>query len=139
MTTNTEARELVERLRSVGLQDPKGPLHLISRDVPARVADTITALLAENERLRERLHRIAQPGRTIAYCQDGHEEAVLIARNALKGADDEARGDVWNRAMEAAARIVEAERAERRAGNQTDGLWTAAQKIRALHKGADDD
>lgn len=48
------------------------------------------------------------------------------------------RDAAWNDAIEAAAEVVEAERAERKAGAQTDGLWTAAQKIRALRKGGDD-
>lgn len=30
------------------------------------------------------LYRIAMPGRDIGYCRDGHEIAVLIARDALK-------------------------------------------------------
>lgn len=121
MTTDTEARELVERLKTrepyksalqiaceenisqageqtvgemrvfLGQGDYPTLQHLadvMTRDAN-QAADTITALLAENERLRRRLHRIAQPGRTIAYCQNGHEEAVLIARAALKGADDD--------------------------------------------------
>jgi hypothetical protein len=41
-------------------------------------------LKAENERLREALHRIAHsPNGPKVYCRDGHEEAVLIARAAL--------------------------------------------------------
>jgi len=31
------------------------------------------------------LRRIGMPGKDIGYCRDGHEMAVLIAREALKG------------------------------------------------------
>ena len=39
----------------------------------------------ENERLREALRRIGMPDQNISYCWDGHEIAVLIAREALEG------------------------------------------------------
>lgn len=57
--------------------------------------DEIKALRAENERLREALHRIQHsPNGPKVYCCDGHEEAVLIARAALgKGKAFEDRWD----------------------------------------------
>lgn len=33
------------------------------------------------------LRRIGMPGKDIGYCRDGHEIAVLIARDALKGGE----------------------------------------------------
>lgn len=33
------------------------------------------------------LRRIGMPGKEIGYCRDGHEMAVLIAREALKGGE----------------------------------------------------
>ena len=46
--------------------------------------DEIKALRAENDRLRDALHRIQHsPNGLKVYCRDGHEEAVLIARAAL--------------------------------------------------------
>lgn len=38
----------------------------------------------ERDRLREALRQIGLPGKQIVYCRDGHEEAVLHARAALK-------------------------------------------------------
>ncbi len=49
----------------------------------------VGALAEENARLRAALLRIGQPGKSICYCRDGHEESVLIARAALgRGHDD---------------------------------------------------
>lgn len=42
----------------------------------------------EIEWLRAVLRCIAQPGKQITYCQDGHEAAVLIARDALSRSED---------------------------------------------------
>ncbi len=48
------------------------------------VVQYVRRLSAENERLREALHRIQHsPNGPKVYCRDGHEEAVLIARAAL--------------------------------------------------------
>jgi uncharacterized sporulation protein YeaH/YhbH (DUF444 family) len=44
----------------------------------------VDQLRAEVERLRTALHRIGLPLAQITYCRDGHEEAVLLARAALK-------------------------------------------------------
>lgn len=66
------------------------------------------------------------------------KKQLFAAADRIKALQAE-RDAAWGEAIEAAVQVVEAEREERRAGNQTDGLWTAAQKIRALHKGADDD
>lgn len=41
-------------------------------------------LRAENERLRATLRRISSNNHQITYCRDGHEEAALLARAALK-------------------------------------------------------
>jgi hypothetical protein len=47
-------------------------------------------LLGEIERLRAALRRIAHAPHGKIYCADGHEEAVLIARAALRDASDDA-------------------------------------------------
>ena len=39
---------------------------------------------AENERLRAALRRIGMPLNKVAFCRDGHEIAVLLARAALE-------------------------------------------------------
>ncbi len=44
----------------------------------------IASLRAENERMRDCLLGIGLPGNRIIYCRDGHEQAVLLARAALK-------------------------------------------------------
>ena len=43
-------------------------------------------LIAAWDRHTQALRRIAMPGKEIGYCRDGHEIAVLIARDALKEA-----------------------------------------------------
>ncbi len=45
----------------------------------------LSFLLAEVERLRAALRRIGMPLNKVAFCRDGHEIAVLLARNALEG------------------------------------------------------
>ena len=46
--------------------------------------DDVGWLNAEYARHTDALRRIAMPGKEIGYCRDGHEIAVLIARDALK-------------------------------------------------------
>ena len=46
--------------------------------------DDVGWLNAEYARHTDALRRIAMPGKDIGYCRDGHEIAVLIARDALK-------------------------------------------------------
>jgi hypothetical protein len=41
---------------------------------------TVLALLDRIAEMEDRLRRIAKPHKNIAYCADGHEESVLIAR-----------------------------------------------------------
>jgi len=41
-------------------------------------------LIATNMEQAAALRRIGMPGKDIGYCRDGHEMAVLIARDALK-------------------------------------------------------
>ena len=61
-----------ERLRRMS---PR--LDILDCEHALQAADHIEALEAA-------LRRIGQPGREIVYCRDGHEEAVLIARAALR-------------------------------------------------------
>jgi len=44
-----------------------------------------TARIAKTEAL---LRRIGHPGKQIVYCRDGHEEAVLLIRDALGEKND---------------------------------------------------
>lgn len=53
------------------------------------VADTITALLAENERLRVAVEEIAAPAAMAMDSADRVEALRDIARDALKGATDD--------------------------------------------------
>lgn len=46
--------------------------------------DDVGWLNAEYDRHTDALRRIGMPGKDIGYCRDGHEIAVLIARDALK-------------------------------------------------------
>ena len=57
----------------------------------------VGALAEENARLRAALLRIGQPGKSICYCRDGHEESVLIARAALRTIEDRTDVHGWHR------------------------------------------
>ncbi|CAB4160865.1 hypothetical protein UFOVP732_19 [uncultured Caudovirales phage] len=86
--------DIVERLRSsngrMGVRDPNDYGMAITVAEANEAADEIERLratvdVAEDEilRLRGALRRIAMPGVRMAYCRDGHEIAVLLARDAL--------------------------------------------------------
>lgn len=70
----------------VVMSTPGGPIVTMSLgDLLARKDAEIERHRAEIERLREALRRIGMPLNKVAFCRDGHEIAVLLARNALEG------------------------------------------------------
>lgn len=91
--------DIVERLRGLAdlFEAGDAPHHLVlhmraGADEIERKKAEIASLLnlladarTESMRLRAALHRIGLPRAQIAYCRDGHEEAVLIARATLEG------------------------------------------------------
>lgn len=85
MTTDTpDARALVERLLWLEAQY-RSAGRFLAEDFKEASA-TITALLAENERLRGVLTRIVESADPYTT-GDGHARCAEIARDGLKGAD----------------------------------------------------
>lgn len=83
-----EIRERWAEFESLDHQSQVWDAHLYMR----RAHNDRATLLAEVERqraeiegLREALRRIGMPLNKVAFCRDGHEIAVLLARNALEG------------------------------------------------------
>lgn len=90
MTTDTEARELVERLTAdpdTGAWDDR--MSSYARGVEA--ADTITALLAENERLRRALEFCNSNSQGLSVDNFRFLTGLIadVSRVALKGADND--------------------------------------------------
>lgn len=79
--------DIVERLRREWeLLLPESNWRGLTEEAAAEIERWREAMdVAEDEilRLRGTLRRIAMPGVRMAYCRDGHEIAVLIARDAL--------------------------------------------------------
>jgi len=81
MTPETEVRALIERLRS--------PLYWVGNDKPSlknpdgpAAAATLEALLAERERMREALKKIADPKQNDSFAGDPMKWPCTIARKA---------------------------------------------------------
>lgn len=55
--------------------------------LPEKFRTRLIALARRSVTASAALHRIGRPRARIAYCRDGHEEAVLIARSAISAVD----------------------------------------------------
>jgi hypothetical protein len=81
-SSHKQAADEIELLRQVCAR--------LSRDLSTAQTDILPwiekaqHLIATNMEQAAALRRIGMPGKDIGYCRDGHEIAVLIARDALK-------------------------------------------------------